>query len=328
MKVTVTGALGTVGRETVKALLSQGNEIVCFERKTPAMERKAQALIHAAMAQGGKLEFYWGDIRREEDILPAIAYSQAVIHLAGIIPPLADHQPELARSVNVGGMQSLISAAKRLSRPPRIIFSSSIAVYGDRVETPNIRTEDRLCPSPGDHYAEQKIKCEALLRESGLSWTVFRLSYIAGRQRLVFDPIMFRMPLKTSIEICHARDAGTALAAASQREDIGGRVFNLGGGERCRTDFRAHMNRMLGILGLGGLGSRLEGLFSTRGYHCGWLDTAEEERLFHYQRHSLEDYYAEVQKDSRAASFFAALFRPMVVSLLALMGRPAAAGRG
>ena len=200
---------------------------------------------------------------------------------------------------------------ERQDKRTKLIYTSSIAVYGDRLDSPYIGKEDRPCPNTGDHYAWQKLRCEELIRGSGLSWAVLRLTYIVSPAHLKMDPLMFEMPPGTSIEICHSRDAGLAIANAVESEDVWGKVLNIAGGEKCRTTYREYVDRMLLIFGMG---ERFipEGAFSHGRFHCGFMDTAESESLLRYQRHTLDDYYKEIEKKYRFRGLLIALARPFV----------------
>ena len=109
------------------------------------------------------------------------------------------------------------------------------------------------------------------------------------------DPLMFHMPLETSIEICHTRDVGLALTNAVENEKIWGGIYNIAGGEKCRTIYREYIRHMMELFGLG---SDLlpENAFSTGKFHCGFMDTERSQTLLKYQQTTLEDYYAEVEQ--------------------------------
>jgi nucleoside-diphosphate-sugar epimerase len=329
MTVVVTGAFGNVGRSTVKALLEKGDAVYCLELPTKANRRlaeKPERLFSIDNRTPGivgwrdRLRFFWGDVRNAADIERALPGAQAVIHLAALIPPAADANPGLAYDVNVGGVKALLKAldtARAQGEEPFLVFASSVAVYGDRVADPNISVGDPLKPSPGDEYASQKVICERLIAASGIPHLTLRLSYIVWRKKLDTHPIMFRMPLDTRIEICHTEDAGLAFANAVRRPDAAGEILNIGGGVACRISYRDYLDRMLSFFGLGGMRRMPESAFSTKGYHCGFLDTARAEELLGFQRKDLEDYFREVKEEARGLRAWARLFAsPIVTALL------------
>ena len=304
MKVLLTGAFGNVGLSTLEELIKKGYKVRAFDIKN----RKNLKL---AKKYKNKVEIIWGDVRNPEDVEKAVEGQDVVIHLAAIIPPLADRNPKLAEAVNVGGTLNIIKAMERQPKKPRLIFTSSVAVYGDRRKSPLIKPDDPPNPNPDDEYAKQKLKCEELIRQSKLEWVIFRLTYIVSPDKLQLDPLMFKMPLDTCIEICHTKDAGLALSNAVENEKIWGKILHIAGGEKCRITYKEYIDKMMEILGLG-KGFLPDEAFSKGNFHCGFMTTEESQKLLHYQRHTLDDYFNEVKKKVRFRRYFMKIFKPVI----------------
>jgi UDP-glucose 4-epimerase len=309
MKILVTGAFGNVGKSTLNELLKRGYEVRVFERNI--LKNRIWAKKYK-----GKVQVILGDILNIRDVGRAVSGVDIVIHLAAVIPPLADRKPELAEYINIGGTESIINAIKKQPRRPKLIYTSSVAVYGDRLDSPYIRKTDPTNPSLGDHYAMQKLKCEEIIKRSGLQWSVFRLTAIFSPDKLKLDPIMYDMPLETSLEICCSEDVGFAIANAVESPQVWGKIFHIAGGESCRTTYKALINRMFDIFGMGS-GFLPDKAFSKGGFHCGFMETEESERYLHYQRHTLEDYYRQVSKCYSIKRIFISMVRPLAQWLLA-----------
>ncbi|MHA1110844.1 MAG: NAD-dependent epimerase/dehydratase family protein [Promethearchaeota archaeon] len=307
-KVLLTGAFGNVGTSTLEELLKGDFEITIFELKNPKNRITARKLKN-------KAKVIWGDLRKKEDLIPAIIGKDVVIHVGAIIPPLADLRPKLAEAVNVGGTQNIISIIKEKSPNTKLIFTSSISVYGDRVRNPFIKTSDPLKPSKGDEYAVTKIKAEKMIKESGIDYVIFRLTYIVEPYRVQFNPTMFKMPLETSLEVCHSKDVGLALTNAAASNNIWGGTYHIAGGEKCRITYKEYLDDMTEIFGLGRELLPAEA-FSEDGYHCGYLDTNDGEDKLHYQRYSLRDIYKTMKKRFRGLKLVTWMFRPLVRHLL------------
>ena len=288
MKVLLTGAFGNVGLSTLKELLNRDYEVRVFE----VYNRKNRKI---AKKYKNRIEIIWGDLRNKEDVNAAVQKQDLIIHLAAIIPPLADTNPSLAESVNVGGTKNILNAIKKQALEPKLIFTSSVAIYGDRRYTPMIEVTDPLVPSKGDYYAITKISAEKLIRESGVDSAIFRLTYITSIDKLNMDPLMFHMPLDTSIEICDTKDVGLAIVNAIECDEVWGETFNLAGGKKCRITYREYLNDMMEIFGLGRNFLPEEG-FAEKDFHCGFMNTNKSQNLLKYQKHTLEDYYGEVKK--------------------------------
>jgi nucleoside-diphosphate-sugar epimerase len=284
--ILLTGAFGNVGESTLNYLIKKGYTVRIFDIDTVENRKKAQRY------QGDQIEVMWGDIRNVEDVKKAVKNVDVVIHVAAIIPPLADKKPELARAVNVTGTQNIVKA---LDPETRLIYTSSVSVYGDRLDNPYITVDDPVHPNKEDEYAKTKAAAEKIVKNSGVSWVIFRLTYIVSPEKLEMDPLMFHMPLNTCIEVCHTKDAGKALANAVENDYVWGNILHIAGGAKCRTTYREYLNRMMDIFGLGENWIPEEA-FSTGKFHCGYMDTIESQKLLQYQEHTLDDYYTEVKK--------------------------------
>ncbi|WP_455383483.1 NAD-dependent epimerase/dehydratase family protein [Salinispira pacifica] len=315
MKVLVTGACGSIGSRTVDTLAAAGHTV----RGTDLPSRRNVRLAKRARRRfGDRVEHAFGDLRSAEFVERTIDGTDAVIHLAAMIPPAADLHPELAESINVGITRTLVSAMEAARGRPRLVYTSSIAVYGDRVRSPLITDRDEPSPNGDDGYAGHKLACEKLIRESGLDWTILRLSYIVSPDRMVMDPLMFRMPLATSIEPCHAADAALACATAAAETGYESRTLLIGGGPKMRCSYAEYLDAALRDFGLGRLFLPPEA-FAVSGYHCGFMETDESERLLRYQRHTLEDLHAEIRRIWRWKRSLLLLIRP--AARLYLLGR-------
>lgn len=316
MKVLVTGGFGNVGRSTVNACLDSGFEVGIFEAPG-AMARAKGGIAKLVRGRWKDCRYAFGDIRDPEAARRALALfpegPDAVIHLAAIIPPLSERKPELAEAVNTGGTKNLIEAcaSSGFARKPRFVLASSIAIYGDRLDDYWISSGDGRAPD--DHYGRTKVACEDALRASGLEWTILRLSYVVWSKWLPVDMTMFSVPPRTRLEVVHTEDAGRAFAAAARHPGAAGRVFDIGGGSRCRTVFRAYLDRMFRSFGLGDASFLPDELFARGDFHCGWYsDSDEADALLGFRRKTLEDYYDEVRWDTRFLRPLAWLAAPLV----------------
>ena len=305
MKVLLTGAFGNVGTSTLDELLRAGHQVRCFDVPTRANRKKAARY-------GQQIEVVWGDLREPSDVSCAVVDQDAAIHLAFIIPSLSvtgrgtEDRPDWARGINVGGTRNLLEALKAQPSPPRIIFSSSLHVYG--------RTQDCTPPrtpldtvDPIEHYSLHKIECEGMVKASGLEWLIMRFAAVLPLA-IKLDPAMYDVPLYNRMEYVHTRDVGLALANAVVSPDVWGKTLLIGGGPSCQYYYREIVEAVLGAAGIGMLP---EEAFSTVQFCTDWLDTTESERLLHYQRYTLADYAKELTVLLGERRRLARLFQPI-----------------
>lgn len=319
--ILLTGASGTVGYEVLKQLLEIPNlKVTVFDKKTKSSCEKLNSFKN-------EVSLVFGDITNPSDVEKIVRNQDFAIHLAAIIPPLADDNPKLAQKVNVEGTRILTQLLKEHSPDCFFIYSSSISVYGDRLKDPYISIGDALEPSPGDEYALTKIAAEQIVRESGLNWTIFRLAAIMGGHKM--SKLMFHQPLGTSLEIATPQDTARAFVKAVDKwEVLSQKIFNLGGGESCRIEYEEFLERSFKIFGLGELNFP-DKAFAEKNFHCGFYADGEVlEDILHFRNHSLEDYFdREEKKISSLKKFGASLFRTPIKYYLLKQSEPLEAFR-
>jgi len=304
MKVLLTGAFGNVGYSVLEKLTERGY-------KTTVFDLKNKNNVYRAKKNKNKIKIIWGDLRNKNEVQKAVKDNDVIIHTAAIIPPLADQKPAIASEVNIGGTVNIVSAAEKQKKSPKIIFTSSIAIYGDRRKNPLINTSDFPEPNFDDNYAKQKLECEKVIKNSCLDWAIFRLSYIVDPTNIKMNAIMFEMPLDTCIEICHTKDAGTALVNALTESKVWGNVMHIAGGKECRILYKDYLENMMAIYGLG-RDFLTENMFSTDSFHCGFMVTEKSKKLLNYQNHTLDNFFEEVENNLKYRKMIIKFFKPFI----------------
>ena len=316
-KVLLTGASGTVGFEVLKQLHTQKErfDITVFDVKSVKSKKK----FHPYKKD---ITIIYGSICNENDINKIGTHQDIVIHLAAIIPPLADDMPELSHQVNAVGTQKLIAFLEKTSPTAFFIYSSSISVYGDRLNTPFINVNDNINPSIGDEYAKTKIEAEKTIKSSRLDWTIFRLAAIMGGHKV--SKLMFHQPLKTSLEIATPEDTARAfINAIDKQEQLSKKTFNLGGGESCRMVYENFLAHSFNIYGLGELNFPLKS-FAEKNFHCGYYEDGDVlNNLLDFRNDSIESYFEkEKQKLSPFKVKIISIFKNPIKSYLKKQSEP------
>ena len=301
MNVLITGAFGSIGTGLVEELLRRGHRVRTLDR--PTMRRRAKAAL-----RWGAVDATWGDVRDFAAVQAAAQGQDAIVHLAGILPPDTDADPKLAEQVNVGGTANVIAAARAAGRSPRLIYTSSFHVFGmtTHLEPPR-RVDDPV--EAVDVYTAHKLECEAMLKESGLGWLILRLAYVPHIAWRKPPSLLFEVPPNTRIETLHVRDAATALANALGCDDALGRILLVGGGPRCQISYRDYTTKTFTMLGVGPLPDEA---FGNTPYPTDWLDTSESERLLRYQSHSFEDILIDIRRKIGVRRQIIMLLRPFI----------------
>ncbi len=300
-KILVTGAFGNIGSRTIQALLQKGHMINTFDIKNLANQQKALEL-------GDQVQCFWGDLRDSISLESAIQGCDVVIHLAAIIPPMSERKPELTREVNIKGTKNLLEMMQKTTPKPRLIFTSSITVFGDtHALDPPRRVTDPIRPT--DTYSSTKVECEDLIHKSGIETIVLRLAATPAVNMNNVDPIMFDIRLDTRMEYVHPTDVARAISNAISCEEAWGQTFLIGGGKECQLMYRDFINGIFEVLGIG---SMPDYAFGKNPFYTDWLDTEASQRLLQFQEINYQDWTEEIVNILGAKVFLIKIMRPIV----------------
>ena len=281
MRVLVTGGAGRLGTTVCNKLIENRFEVRVFD-----LENERNRI---AVGELGEAEIVWGDVTQRESVSKALEGVDAVIHMAGILPPLAYQNPELARRVNVGGTRTVVDAIRAEGRGIPIVFTSSVAVFGPTPEATEPISPDRNTPRPRGPYGETKLEAESVIKGSGIDYLILRLTAIMYFDFYLSDlKRIFSVPLRNRVEFCHPEDLALAIVNAVKNFDaLKGKTLIVSGG----PDQRMYYQDMVGsIMGIMGLPLPPAHKFTQEPYYLDWYDTSRSQELLNFQRKTFADY--------------------------------------
>ena len=297
--VLLTGATGNMGREAVKRLADLGDAVRLRILVRP--EERTHPVVHDVERR--KLaDIAWGDLTDTDAVQAAVDGADVVLHVGGLVSPLADHLPPAqVTAVNVGGARNIVAAIKATggANRTRLVYIGTVAQTGSRNAPIHWgRTGDPIKLSTYDHYAVTKTQAEAIVAESGLRrWVSLRQSGMTHFDMWkMFDPIMFHNPLNGVFEWSTANDSGRLMAAICS-DDVPDALwrgfYNIGGGAASRIVNHRFMARTMptyhNVL--------RPHWFATRNFHGQWyVDSDRLQALVPFREQSLDAYLAEAPR--------------------------------
>jgi D-erythronate 2-dehydrogenase len=221
MRIVITGGCGFLGRRLALCLLERGNveELVLFDNVAPALP----------LPEDKRVRLVTGDIADREIVRRAISPgTTSVFHLAAVVSGQAEADTNLGYRVNLDGTRAVLDACRALRTCPRLVFASSLAVYGGELPA---AVGDGTPLTPQSSYGTQKAIGELLVndysRKGFVDGRALRLPTVVVRPGLpnraasTFASSIIREPLSGREAICPV-SPDTVMALASPRRIVEG----------------------------------------------------------------------------------------------------------
>ncbi|MGC2399606.1 MAG: D-erythronate dehydrogenase [Acidobacteriaceae bacterium] len=223
MKVLITGGAGFLGTRLTRTLLKRGQisgaaitQVALADLYPPKDDLISDPRVRAWT--GALLDQCTALAQQEFDL---------VFHLAAAVSGECEADLELGLRANLDTTRALLDALRQTGKP-RVVFSSSVAVFGGDVDLPMPRViHDDTLPVPQTSYGIQKYMCEQLLADytrrgllEGRSTRLMTVTVRPGRPNAAasgFLSSIIREPLSGKQAICPVSPDMVAAVASPQR---------------------------------------------------------------------------------------------------------------
>ena len=246
----VTGAMGCIGAWVVRNLLQDGHAAIAFD----ASQDDHRLRLILEKDELSRLTFVQGDITDlalVEKTIKELDVNQ-IIHLAALQVPFCKANPTLGANVNVTGTVNIFETARRAGIQ-RVVYASSIGVFGLNEEYPDGLVTDESEPRPRTLYGVYKQANESTAR---VYWWDYQISSTGLRPYVVYGPGRdqgmtsgptwamlaaaagkpFRISFGGRCGLNYVDDVARTFIRATQISQEGARVFNVSGRIATMTD--------------------------------------------------------------------------------------------
>jgi nucleoside-diphosphate-sugar epimerase len=219
MRVVITGGCGFLGRRVALRLLERSDveELGLFDNMPSALP----------LPEDRRLRLVTGDIADRATVRRVISPSTgSVFHLAAVVSGEAEADTDLGYRVNLDGTRAVLEACRALGTCPRLVFASSLAVYGGALP-PAVGDDTPLTPQTS--YGTQKAIGELLVndytRKGFVDGRALRLPTVVvrpgrpNRAASTFASSIIREPLSGRTAVCPV-SPDTVMALASPRRVV------------------------------------------------------------------------------------------------------------
>jgi len=152
MKALITGGGGFIGSRLAAALKARdpSAQITLLDMAFPPGLEKQFTCVAGDVASPAVLERILG------------GDTDSVFHLAAVVSGGAEADFDLGYRVNMDGTRALLEACRKLAKPPKVVYASSVAAFGGVL--PEV-LDDSTTPAPQTSYGTQKVIGEYLVAD-------------------------------------------------------------------------------------------------------------------------------------------------------------------
>jgi nucleoside-diphosphate-sugar epimerase len=204
MRIVITGGAGFLGSRLARALLARG---ALTDARGESHEIRDLVLVDVVPAaiSDPRVSVVAGDLAEPALIERAVTdQTDAIFHLAAVVSGQAEAEFDIGMRVNLDATRALLERCRRLPRPPKFVFTSSLAVFGGPLPDP---VPDDAVLTPQTSYGTQKAIGELLV------YDMTRKGYIDGRS--------LRLPTVT-VRPGKPNKAASSFASGIIREPLSG----------------------------------------------------------------------------------------------------------
>ncbi len=214
MHIVITGGAGFIGKKLAAALLSKdGVNLPGSENKPLEKLTLFDVAAPEGLPDDPRLDIVTGSIADPNEVKSLVSGDVDVVyHLAAIVSANAEADFDLGMAVNLDGTRHVLEACRQLPAPPRVVFASSVAVYGGNM--PDVG-HDEMILNPQTSYGAQKAAGELMVndysRKGFIDGRALRLPTIVVRPgkpnkaASTFASSIIREPLAGEPAICPVR---------------------------------------------------------------------------------------------------------------------------
>ncbi|MGK5019349.1 D-erythronate dehydrogenase [Janthinobacterium sp. LB2P10] len=205
MRVLITGGAGFLGQRLARQLLAQGQLTDSQGQLQTISELVLVDVVAAHDFNDARVKVVTGDIADGALMRATIdTQTSSIFHLAAIVSGQAEADFELGMRINLDASRLLLDICRELGHKPKVVFTSSVAVYGGQL--PEV-VQDTTALNPQSSYGAQKAIGELLLNDYS------RRGFVDGR--------VLRLPT-ISVRPGKPNKAASSFASGIIREPLNG----------------------------------------------------------------------------------------------------------
>ncbi len=301
-KVLVTGAAGVIGINVIKFLLSEGKyEITAIDLRSKESQNRLKRYRR-------RINIIYGDINDRVLMEALVKEQDAIIHLAGVLPPIADIKRDLGKLVEYNGTENIVKSLNFYNPDCFLVYASSATIYGDVIDA-YVDSDKEVTDL--DYYSKMKVKVEKLIKDKLKNYTIIRLPLVLTHPKS--GKFMYNVKRLSEVEAITDNDAGYLFAASMDyQKELNKKIFNAGGGDATRGVYKDILIKILEIYGFS-WHYFLSLVFIDKNFYVQkFKDSDKLQDIIDFRSDSLSSYYMRVKRTTKKRTVARLVAKPFI----------------
>ncbi|HBA38097.1 MAG TPA: hypothetical protein DCY94_05190 [Firmicutes bacterium] len=216
--ILITGGTGKIGFNLVEKLLDTNYSVTIFDLESPNSLKKMSSVKN-------NVKFVYGDVEDENLVRDLVKRNDFVIDYAGIMPPFANLDEDIANSTNFIGTKNIADAIKEVNPECVYFYMSFISVFGEADKakrTINVETEST---HPDDYYSVSIIRSENYIRDNLEKFVILRMPLVLTRKNYFIN----HMQLGKRVDCITKDNLNDIVIGILDSKKVLGKTYNISG---------------------------------------------------------------------------------------------------
>ncbi len=216
--VLIMGGAGKIGFDLVNKLIDSNCNITVLDMESRESVKKLENVKD-------RIRVVYGDIEDADLVRDLVKRNDVVIDYAGIMPPLANLNEDIAHTTNFVGTKNVVDAILELNPECTYIYMSFICIYGTTDKKVRKLSIDTESTHPDDHYSVSVIRSEDYIKSHLKKYTILRMPIVLTRSNYFIK----HMKLDRTIDFITKEDLNEIVLGIMKSDKAVGKIYNVSG---------------------------------------------------------------------------------------------------
>lgn len=279
--ILITGGAGKIGLNLVQKLLDTNYSITILELESKESIKRLEKFKN-------KVKIVYGDVEDANLVRDLIKRNDIVVDYAGVMPPLANLNENIAHATNYKGTKNIVDAIKDTNPECIYIYMSFLSVYGLSKNVTRKLSLNVESTYPDDFYSVSLIRSEDYITNNLEKYVILRMPIVLTRKNYYIK----HMKLNRKMDFITKEDLNDIVIDIMKKTDVLGKVFDVSGFKANSTEVVETIYKNSGKLSL--LGRNL--------YYGEFVDSDEIDKIAHVKYTTLEEFGEDLNRETNGLS--------------------------